>query len=337
MANRRDSGRHAKRCQGMPASVRDARHRLRLPSTDVHSFLSEELSVERIDHINEHLWLAGRPYPARALNVQGVLERQIIPTTDTSLHLVWTTGKIYVRPLPTCLLSEDFYEQHLAPTSTSPIPPALGLLYSYIALLPSEFDFDIARQAHLISDAYGWDDWQKLVFRVLSDYPGPSQEGRKILDYIPLRYVYGELRLDRLDKIYRYLEGDLLHGYSPLTGSNRYGDYFRKNIAVIGASTVYLVVILSAMSLGRTTTTLKNNEAFEQACYGFAVFAIMLPLIGICLIVAVFVFMFVSNYLRTLVVQRQRHQSSHKAQKDGECIEMGGNMSDANSRNAEQV
>lgn len=158
---------------------------------------------------------------------------------------------------------------------------------------------------------------------MLSDYPGTSGESDDILTHIPHRYVYGELRLDRLEKIYRYLRGDLLHGYSSLTGSSRYVNWFRKNIAVIGASTVYLVVVLSAMSLGRTTKALKDNEAFERACYGFAVFAILLPLIGICIVLGMLIFIVVGHYIRTRAAQRKRRETVRAARKEGECIEMG--------------
>lgn len=280
------------------------RHSIRpiTTETDFWDFLRADLSVRRIDDIRKHLWLVGRPYPPRPLNTQRVLEREIIPTTDASLHLVWTTGRLYVKPLPACLLSEDFYEQRLSPRSADSSrikKPALGLLYSYIALLPSPLDFQQAGHASLLPADYPWPAWTRLVRRVLADYPD-------ILPHVSARYEYGELRLARLDKISRYLRRSWLHGYSPLTGSTRYVDFFRKNIAVIGASTVYLVVVISAMSLGRTTKALKDNDAFDRACYGFAVFAILLPVLGIGLIVAVFLFIFVANYIRTIAAQSRR-------------------------------
>lgn len=242
--------------------------------------------------------MVGRPYPARPLSTQRILDRDIVPTTDTSLHLIWTTKKIYIRAMPSCLLDQSFYSQHLSlPNPNDLFRPSLGLLYSYIALLPTELDFDIAQEAKLVPSAYEWNDWRALVGRILSDYPN-------IIDEVPRRYNYGELRLDRLDKIYRYLCWDLLHGYSAVTGSTRYVDFFSKNIAVIGASTVYIIVILTAMSLGRTTKTLKDDEAFERACYGFTVFAIFLPLAAIGLVVVVFVFMFIANWLNSHLAQK---------------------------------
>lgn len=308
----------------IPASVRQG-HRVGLPPTDAGSvlrLLRNDLSVKRIDDIDRHLWLVGRPYPPRPLSLYRVLERDIVPTGDTSLHLVWTTGKIYLRPIPRCLVSLAFYERYLTPPRPED-KPILGLLYSYICLVPSELDFDIARREHLLPDTHDWHAWKALVTRVLSDYHGSHSRGQGILNHVPRRYAYGELRLDRLDKIYRYFRGDLLHGYSTLTGSARYVDLFRENLAVVAASTVYLVVIVTAMSLGRTTKALKDNEAFDSACYGFAVFAIILPLVGLGLIVAVFVFTFIANYLRTLVAQGQRRDRDIQPSPKPGCYSRG--------------
>lgn len=133
MGDAQDSVRNAKIHQAPVASIRDAKHRLCLPPTDNYSFL-KDLSVERIDNINKYLWVAGRPYPPRALSAQRVLEREIIPTTDTSLHLVWTTGRIFIRHLPTCLLSVDFYETCLSPSSGASRSSALGLFCTATSL-----------------------------------------------------------------------------------------------------------------------------------------------------------------------------------------------------------
>ena len=196
----------------LPASSRKD-HRIVLPSKNPNNFLQsleDDFSVKRIDDIYAHLWMVCRPFPPRPLNTQRVRDRTIIPSNDTSLHLVWTTGKIYMRPVPSFILCESFYEHYLSPNNLSEhTKPVLGLLYSYIAMLPSELDFDIAQNTGLIPDEYKWQDWKHLVRRVLAEYDD-------IVPKLPVRYQYGELRLDRLDKIYRYMRGDWLHGYSRL-------------------------------------------------------------------------------------------------------------------------
>lgn len=104
----------------LPATCRTSNYDLASPKDNYDRFLNDDLSVQRIEHVLPHLWLVGRPYPARALNIQRVLKREIVATTDASLHLVWTTDKIYVKALPRYITSSVFYDQHLGP------PPPRG-------------------------------------------------------------------------------------------------------------------------------------------------------------------------------------------------------------------
>lgn len=293
----------------LPAAHRSG-HDLKSLKTpgDFRSFLQDDLNVERINVIARHLWLVGKRYPPRALNIQLVLERKIIPTTEATLHLVWTSQKIFIEPLPSYLLSHAFYSAHISPQCTTFLcPPALGLLHTYVALLPTALDFELAQSEHLIPKSYDWETWKSLASRFLDDYPDDT-----VYRHVPERYKYGELRLSRLDKIYRWLCADFLHGYSTLTGSTRYVDYFAKNWATFAAITVYFAVTMSAMSLGRNTKPLKENEMFDRVCYGFAVFAMLLPILAVGLLVGCFTFMFNANLVKTLIVKRER-----SAQVDG--------------------
>ena len=275
MENAVAEGKTIIKAAGLPASFRTKKHSLVLPNNELQDFLESDLSVKRIESIWSYLWLVGRPYLPRPLNIQAVLNRTIIPTTDASLHLVWTSGKIFIKPLPAYIVSEDFYDRCLASPSLpvydrclgsrNPHGDALGLLYSYLALVPTELDFALAQgdEAHLFPRNYEWDKWQTLTNRVLTDYPENT-----IYQYMPLRYVYGELRLSRLDKIYRYLRGDWLHGYSRLTGSTSYSEFFLEYIGIVTSVTVYIAIVLTAMAVGLVTEGLKDNPAFIGACYG---------------------------------------------------------------------
>jgi hypothetical protein len=284
---------------GLPAVVFTKDHFLTSPDFDYERFLDDDLSVERIEDIASHLWLVGRPYPPRPLNLQRVLKRDIVATTDASLHLVWTSQAMYVKALPRYLVSKTFYEQRLC--LPHPFRPALGLLFTYMALVPSELDFALAHELHLLPEGYKWIEWKELSHRILDEYPKDI-----IYSHVPRRYIYGELRLSRLDKIYRYRRGDLLRGYSPLMGNMRYVDYFAENLTIIAAATVYIAVVLTAMQVGLGTDLLAHDYSFQMACYGFAVFAIISPIIAVGAVVVVFMFMFFANWWGTAVSHRKR-------------------------------
>lgn len=275
---------------------------LTLPTSQFEVFLASDLSVQRIERIKEHLWLAGRPYFPRSLSTQGVLNRKVIPTTEASLHLVWTSGRIFIKPLPAYLCSDWFWDQYLAVQKASKIKgPALGLLYSYLALVPTELDFALAQEANLLPRRLEWPVWRGLAQRILTQYPSITTYRE-----IPRRYVYGELRFGRLNKIYRYRCFYLLHGFSPLMGASTYADFFKENLGAVTAVTVYIVIVLSAMSVGLSVDELEQNWRFQEACYGFAVFSMMAPVVVVGIVVMVFVPMFLANWSRTIIRERAR-------------------------------
>ncbi|QIW94961.1 hypothetical protein AMS68_000479 [Peltaster fructicola] len=352
----------------LPAVFRD-NHVFRLPSHEFDEFLRQDLSVKRIDDLERWLWIVGRPYQPRPLSTQVVLRRSIIATEEISLHLVWSAGKIFVKPLPAYLTTDAFYSDYLAPTQAkraslnsvppaqqsfdplslprqverghvrgssqsrredvplhdlsrsgergsqhgspstrvsdeprdmssadAPLRPALGLLYSYLALVQTELDFALARQAHLLPHGYTWDEWKILAARAMSDWPEKS-----VFNHIPHRYMYGELRLSRLDKLYRFVKGDLLVGYSPLTGYTRYGDFLADNLGMIGPAAVYFVMVLSAMQVGLATERLSQDASFQYASLFFSVFTIVAPLVAIFLIMLAFMFLFFFNWIMAYI------------------------------------
>lgn len=267
-----------------------------------------DLSVERVENVFPHLWVVGRPFPPRPLNIQRVLNREIIATTDPSLHLVWTSKKMFVKPLPRYIVSKDFYKRNsIRPSPESIGGLALGLLHSYIALVPTELDFALACDAKLFHEGYTWKDWKDLTGCIHQDHPAESGHDT-IYRYIPRRYVHGELRLSRLDYLYRCFQRSWLHGYSPATSKTRYVDFFTDNLAFITVATVYVALVLSAMQVG-FETDLTKHESFKKASYGFTIFAIFSPVIAVGAIVTVVLLVFMANLWRTIFVQQRRYHS----------------------------
>lgn len=285
----------------LPASFR-SEHGLVLPSQELDTFIDHDFAVKRVDGILQHLWLAGRPYPPRPLSVQNVLNRTTVPTNDASLHLVWASGKIFLKPLPRYALSESFYEQYLAPAQ--PHALALGLTFTYLALVPTELDFALARESHLFPPGYKWSEWKALVARVLKDYPDNA-----IYRHVHLRYVYGELRHDRLDKIHRYFLHDWLHGFSPLMGTSTYGEFLMENLGPIATGTVYIILVLTAMQVVLARESLAGQDQdgpFARASYVFAIFALVAPVAAVAVIMGALLAMLVANWSRTTVAKRTR-------------------------------
>jgi hypothetical protein len=265
-------------------------------------FPKDDLSVKRIEDIAPHLWVVGRPYLPRPLNLQRILKREIgVATTDASLHLVWTYQTLYVKALPRYLVSMAFFEQRLS--LPHPCGPALGLLFTYMALVPSELDFALAHDLHLLPTNYKWEEWKKLTRRILDEYPDKT-----IYNHLPVRYTYGELRLSRLNKLCRFR--CMFDVYSPLIGSVRYTDFISDNLRIITAVTAYIIVVSTAMQVGLATDSLASNDSFQRACYGFTVFAIISPVVALGAIVGLPAFVlacfFISSWSRMIRFHRER-------------------------------
>ena len=283
----------------------------------------------------KRMWIVGRPMPPRPLHYQLLLSRDILVTEQMDMHLVWTTGRIFLKPIPRFLLEPKIWRSTLssrercscfkedndsksittnnqgASASTTGAESdsksvnkcngglrrcALGFLFSYAALIAHESDFHIAKQKHLLPEQVTWSAWVALVKQL---------DTENIYDKIDERFKYGELRLSRLNKIY------LLTRWPPLLKPymshwHQYGSFFQANFTWLASTTVYIVVVLTAMQVGLTADRLQKNRSFQSASYGFTVFSILGPLITAVLITVVFLVLFVYNWKATLRFRKKR-------------------------------
>jgi len=171
------------------------------------------------------------------------------------MHLVWTTGRIFLKPIPRFLLEPRFWSRYFSceqvcryPTiahvgdapNKCPLGPAgkraLGFLFSYAALISHESDFFIAKERHLIPEEAEWSGWRIFVEQLDTEHIYPK---------IDARFVYGELRLGRLNKIYILSRRPFLRGY--MAHWNQYGTFFRDNFVWLASATVYIAIVLTAM------------------------------------------------------------------------------------------
>ncbi|RDW78919.1 uncharacterized protein DSM5745_05771 [Aspergillus mulundensis] len=260
------------------------------PADSITTFIQLDLSVERLTRIQEYLWFAKTLSPPQPLSTIISLSHKIVLDENIATHLVWTDRThIHLKPFPRYLLDSRFWTAYLLCNATCPsqaqgtqaqplcphkplYKDALGFLFSYLTLVRFESDFRIAQDHALLPPDLTWESWRSIAQQCL-------QRGAITSTTINPRYTFGALRLSRLDKIYALRYGDVLRGY--LGQYKTTTELFRENVAPISAATIYIALVLTAMQVGLATEALSGNQAFQNASYGFTVFAILGPLVVI--------------------------------------------------------
>jgi hypothetical protein len=290
----------------LPATFRTKGDNIISPQLNVE-FLERELLVERINRVQDWLWICGRPMPARPIHYQVLLGRNITITENMELHLVWSKDRIFLKPIPLYLLDPDFWATHLISSQSSTekadaarqehlFKCALGFLFSYTSLIAYQSDFDLAKSYGLLPPAITWKSWKLLTSQFLPNHSYSS---------LNPRYWYGELRLSRLNKIYHF-KFSPLRGYSKVASHAFYVEILRENFATLAAALVYVVLVLTAMQVGLATDKLGQNGAFQNASYGLTVASILIPLVAVVGVVAGVLVLVVTNWVATKNYERRR-------------------------------
>lgn len=281
--------------------------------------VEKELDLQRLNTIFGWLRVVGRPMPPRPLHYQLLLGREIFIAEQMDMHLVWTGGRIFLKPIPRFLLEPRFWTEYLSCrreckcTHEGTVGPvgsdarecknrklrksALGFLFSYAALISHESDFYIAKDKHLLPAEKGltWQRWRTFVEQLDTAHTYQN---------VNSRFVYGELRLSRLNKIYRFTQRRFLRGYT--AHWHEYGTFFRDNFTWLASATVYVAIVLTAMQVGLGTNALADNNAFQSASYGFTVFSILSPLAAAGFIVLTFCYSFVNSLIVSIAYRKKR-------------------------------
>ncbi|KJZ68076.1 hypothetical protein HIM_12532 [Hirsutella minnesotensis 3608] len=298
----------------LPASYRKESGDLAAVCRHVTACVEKELDLERLTSIHDWLWVAGLPLPPRALHNQLLLGREILVTERMDMHLVWTTGKMFLKPIPRFLLEPSFWARYLCCKGGCRLHDgdvvvcgatkececqglrrrALGFLFSYAALISHESDFCVAQDKHLLPPEVSWPAWRIFVEQLDTEH---------VYARVDPRFQYGELRLSRLNKIYAFTQTPL-RGY--VRRWNQYGTFFHDNFAWLASASLYIVIVLTAMQVGLATQSLGRNDAFQAASYGFTVFSILGPLIAVSLIVIAFCCIFVCNWMKAVSYRNRR-------------------------------
>ncbi|KAF2176598.1 hypothetical protein K469DRAFT_678511 [Zopfia rhizophila CBS 207.26] len=178
------------------------------------------------------------------LHRQRVKGREIIVTEEPRLHMVWIYDRIFIKPLPRYLLSQQFWEMYLSDNSnqlgdiqSNIRKAATGFLRTYRYLIQHESDFHIAQQdgLRLIPKDVDWASFCRFT----------SELGRIDDSDVSGRYCYGELRLTRLN-FYAPLFLGKFH-FEQVHG--QYGDFFGRLYGPILFVFALVSIILNSMQV----------------------------------------------------------------------------------------
>ena len=264
---------------------------------NVRAFYANELDVSRLNSIHEHLWLAGLERPARPLQQQIAIGRHIVLTESADLHLLWKGNRVYIKPLPEFLLSYSAWTDTIN-HHTEIHERASGFLLSYIWLICHQSDLRLAQEHGLLSKTITWESWTNFARSVSQGLDFKTLHG------INVRYRHGELRLARINWIYRFCSRtrsaqSIIPGYLP--GHYHYESFMGSNLGWLVSAGAYIVLVLTAMQVGLATDSLQNDSAFQGASYGFTVFSILAPVVGLTavLLVTLLLILFNARYTFT--------------------------------------
>ncbi|KAL7947790.1 hypothetical protein V8C42DRAFT_315609 [Trichoderma barbatum] len=282
----------------LPASFRHGPAWVGLPYNRVQYFLKDDLNIEKLTQASSYFFVLGKAKPPSPLHHQRALGLEIFITERMDTHLLWATGKIFIKPFPRYLLEPQFWMEHLVcPKSCSYAPEfkllrasglvgrntklsknkpcehsklwkcAMGFVYSYIALIAHESDFHIAKASRLVPDDLDFDDWKEFVDRILCS--------GKIYGQIDERFTYGELNMARLNKLYMFQQ--------PLRYAFQWGDcygFFRDHSSLLPSATLYMGMVLASMQAKPTIARLKESKALAlvilACCCLWALYSLLL-------------------------------------------------------------
>lgn len=282
----------------LPTITRTRDHQVFLVEDDVDEFLKRDLDLSRLDKIHGYLWMAGRPLNARSLQRQRMMGFDIVLTDRMDLHLLKFSNRLLVKPLPDYILNFDFWDRYLCGCRERH-EAACGLLLSFVWLICSPLDLKIAHQHDLLPARVEWAWWKSFVTSFVAHIDVNS------LDQVHRRFHFGELRLGRINSIYRlrFCYTHFIRGY--LYGYNRYVVFFERNFAWLLGVFVYFSLVLSAMQVGSSVPPLSGSRTFQRATYGFVVFSIVLVVFFLGLLAVLFASIFFYNMVAAISHSRR--------------------------------
>jgi len=267
------------------------------PQRPVSTILDLDLRTPALDKIYAHLWLAGLPKAARPAHRQVLLGRTIVVTENPNEHLVWNATRIFIKPLPEYLLSHDFWTtEGSALLRDRPLyQSACGFLLSYCWLICTKPDLAIAQDVRLVPPSVTWEEWVLFVTDLLTSIDPET------LDTVSKRYHFGELRLSRLNLIYRFAPSmfssqNFMRGYmsEPLWTKA----FLERNFAWLFSVFGFVTIVAGSMQVGLGTDSLHGSGKFQRASVGFTVASLIGVIASVLLVSVVWGFLTVYHVMR---------------------------------------
>ncbi len=267
------------------------------------------------------------------LTVKG---RSLTVVNDPGLHLTWKDTILYIKPLPDCLGEEGATAQ-LGTNDNEELVHVRGFFHSYTYLVQSQCDYDIAAEHKLLPEKFlsksrvdGFKSWRKLADAWLdANPPTPlpvrrNKDPAKKLHTLPgschPRYVYGELRLDRLNWImwvlylphYFELRPFKSHFYVTKDPFGKFWEGYGKFIVLVFA---YVTTILSAFQVALAAGSMP--KWFKDGCLVIS-YGIILLILGHVVLVGVYGYFWVVNQIWGWVRLQFWRYADGKGDGDGE-------------------
>lgn len=280
-----------------------------LANNAVEEFLKADLDLSRLNKIHGHLWMAGRPMRARPLHRYKMMSFDILYTQQMDLHLLKFSNKLILKPLPEWLLSAEFWAEYLC-ADEELHKSACGFLVSYVWLVTTPLDLKLAHEHDLLPGWITWLWWKEFV----TDFYGHVDVNT--LHQVNKRYQFGELRLSRINSIYRsrFFTTHFIRGY--LYGYNRYVVFFQRNFGWILIVFAFFSLVLSAMQVGVSLKDLSENYAFLRASYIVVVFSMVCVLAVLGTVALLFVWIFLFNMVAAISHAKNEQAARKKLAKE---------------------
>ncbi|KAH8769343.1 hypothetical protein BGZ57DRAFT_826198 [Hyaloscypha finlandica] len=299
----------------------------------IAEFLTKELSCPIIKDLYPHMYWVARKSGSHIdpLHDNLVKERSIKVTENPELHLAWYKKTIWIKPVPHCLFSHDFWMKHLAePTQTQSVNngassrrhDAIGFIRSYAHLIRHESDFLLAQECNLLpKEGLSYIDFQQFV-----------NPFRHILDQsVSPRYNYGQLRVTRLNWAVRMFQPEACKGKGWLNrlyyhqlhwNTEQFVEEYLATFVFIFAT---LSVILSAMQVilaARIGALGGSWVAFVDVSWGFSIAVIVLSIVMFLLLGGLVGWVFASQLGWSWWQQRKEKKRLKKEKKEKKKIQL---------------
>lgn len=299
------------RLPGHPQTTMD------LPS--ISHFLKRDITTPKLNKYYHWLWLVATHDSANinSLSLQAVRGREVTITQNPELHCVWHDKRLFIKPIPTFLLSYEFWDNVFTEDFCSDDigkslhQSALGFMRTYASLIQHPSDFAIASDKGLLptEDITGDDESPKKI--TFEDFIAFIEwfNGHRVGDScVSLRYHYGDLRLSRLN----FWAKLVLTDFTFEKAYGNYDAYFSRFYGPLLFCFGILNLIMGAINLGINTEKGGWKEENWKTLYQVGnVFAIIV-LIFICCVISTLVGLFSFMVVKEFVFGVKEHHKKRQ-------------------------